>query len=305
MRVLMAAAMMVAAMALPAGARAQQSDERRQCFATDGMSPEQKLRGCTAVIESGGATPQNLVAAFINRGNAYQSNRDYGRAIEDYDQAIRINPIAPLAFNNRGNVYLSKQDYDRALEDYDQAIRIDPKYAVAFNNRGLAKQRKGQNDLAAEDYEQAIRIDPKYALAFVNRAAIHRIKARFDLAIQDCDQAIALSPNLAAAFYGRALAYQERAQWDFDAYLNEGRYEDLAIKDFDEAIRLNADNAPPFAIAAASTRKCGSTSAPLRISTRRSGWIPMPPLRSMAGPTRSGSSENTTAPSPTITRPSH
>ena len=65
MRVLMAVAMMAATMALPAGARAQ-SDERRQCFATDGVSPEQKLRGCTAVIESGGATPQNLVAAFIN-----------------------------------------------------------------------------------------------------------------------------------------------------------------------------------------------------------------------------------------------
>ena len=83
MRVLMAVAMMAATMALPPGASAQQTDERRQCF--DGASPEQKLRGCTAVIESGGATPQNLVAAFINRGNAYLSKQDYDHAIEDYD----------------------------------------------------------------------------------------------------------------------------------------------------------------------------------------------------------------------------
>ena len=38
--------------------------------------------------------------------------------------------------------------------------------------------------------------------------------------------------------FGRALAYQDKAVSDFDAYLNEGRYEDMAIRDYDEAIRL-------------------------------------------------------------------
>jgi tetratricopeptide (TPR) repeat protein len=52
--------------------------------------------------------------------------------------------------------------------------------------------------------------------------------------------------TLAAAFFGRGRAYQDKAQWDFDAYLNEGRYEDLAIRDYDEAIRLNPKNAAAF-----------------------------------------------------------
>ena len=30
----------------------------------------------------------------------------------------------------------SKESYQKAIEDYDQAIEIDPKCAEAYNNRG-------------------------------------------------------------------------------------------------------------------------------------------------------------------------
>jgi tetratricopeptide (TPR) repeat protein len=60
---------------------------------------------------------------------------------------------------------------DRAIEDLDQAIRLNPNYALAFSSRGLAYARKGQPDRAIQDYDQAIRLNPKYADAFSNRGA--------------------------------------------------------------------------------------------------------------------------------------
>lgn len=211
MRVTAAAALTaMTAIVLPAAVCAQQSDDRRRCFATEGVTPQQKLDSCTAVIESG--APQGLVAAF----------------------------------NNRGNVHLSNRNYDRAIDDYNEAIRLDPKYAIAFNNRGLAYQRKGETDRAIEDFGEAIRLNPAYAMAFANRANARRIKGRIDLAIEDSDRAIGLSRSLAAAFLARALAYQEKAQWDFDAYLSDGTYEEHAIEDFNEVIRLDPRNAAAF-----------------------------------------------------------
>jgi len=62
------AVMAVTTLALPAAIRAQQSDDRSRCFAREGVSPEDKLESCTAVIQSGGQTPQGLVAAFNSRG---------------------------------------------------------------------------------------------------------------------------------------------------------------------------------------------------------------------------------------------
>src|ERR1700719_2304849 len=52
--------------------------------------------------------------------------------------------------------------------------------------------------------------------------------------------------GLAAAYLARAEAYEEKAQWDFDAYLAAGKYEDRAIADYGEAIRLDPNNAAAF-----------------------------------------------------------
>jgi tetratricopeptide (TPR) repeat protein len=199
----------VATIVLPTTVFAQQSDEWRRCFAGGEVTPEQKLESCTLLIESDRQTSQTRVAAFISRGS----------------------------------VHLSRRDYDRAIDDYSEAIRLDPKYAIGFNNRGLAYLRKGKLDRAIEDYDEAIRLNPAYALALANRATARRIKGRIDLAIEDSDKAIGLNRRLAAAFFARADAYRDKAQWDFDAYLAEGVYEDRAIADYDEGLRLEPNNA--------------------------------------------------------------
>jgi tetratricopeptide (TPR) repeat protein len=209
MRILVVAALGAAGTMLAGRVCAEQSEARTRCLAREGVSIEQKLEACTAVIETGQETPRGLVAVFNARGNARLGNRDF----------------------------------DRAIEDYSEAIRLDPNFAVAFNNRGVGYQRKNQYDRAIENYDEAIRLNPQYVLAFINRSNAHRSKARFDPAIADAGQAIALNPDLASAYFARAIAYQNKAQWDFEAYLNEGMYEDRAIQDYDEVIRRDPKNA--------------------------------------------------------------
>lgn len=118
---------------------------------------------CTRAIESGQLSDADRAITFNNRGNTYFGKRDYTRAIQDYDQAIRIRPNYPEAFNNRGYVYYHKQDYDRAIENYDQALKLNPKYVKAFNNRGGAYDEKRQYEQAVADYAAAARIDAKVA----------------------------------------------------------------------------------------------------------------------------------------------
>jgi tetratricopeptide (TPR) repeat protein len=123
MRAFAAAALMAATILPPVQASAQQSTERDECFAQNGVSPDLSLSACTAVIESGKESPRVLTDALMRRGNAYFNDKnDYDRAIQDYDAIIRIDPNKALAFNNRGNGYLRKAQYDRALQDFDQAI---------------------------------------------------------------------------------------------------------------------------------------------------------------------------------------
>jgi hypothetical protein len=61
----------------------------KQCKSDD---PERSIAGCSALIQSAHETGINLAMAFYGRGLAYSRKGDYGRAISDCDQALRLNP---------------------------------------------------------------------------------------------------------------------------------------------------------------------------------------------------------------------
>src|SRR5215475_10165435 len=124
---------------------------------------EASIAACTRIIQDGRTSTENRAIAFNNRGRAYAGKGQYDRAIQDFDEAIRLKPNDAIAFYNRGRAYAAgKGQYDRAIQDFDQAIRLKPNDAIAFYNRGFAYARKGQPDRAIQDFDQAIRLNPNY-----------------------------------------------------------------------------------------------------------------------------------------------
>jgi tetratricopeptide (TPR) repeat protein len=47
---------------------------------------------------------------------------------------IRLDPTDPRAFSSRGDVYNSKQEFGRAIADYAEAIRLDPKTDYSYSS---------------------------------------------------------------------------------------------------------------------------------------------------------------------------
>src|SRR6266851_5797070 len=154
--------------ALPA-AGAELSQEWRRCRGDEVRSSEVAIQSCTAIIKSGREKGAKLATAYYSRATARRVEGWYDRAIEDYDQAIRLDPKHAIAYNDRGTAFSHKALPNRAIQDFDQAVRLDPKYAFAFNNRGNAYRAKGELDRAIRDFDEAIRVQPTYALAFNNR----------------------------------------------------------------------------------------------------------------------------------------
>ena len=87
---------------------------------------------------------------------AYQEKKQFDRAIQDFDQAARLDPNDATAFASRGDAYMLVGAFDRAMSDYDQAVRLDPRSATNFYSRGLAYSSKGQWRRAIEDYNEAM-----------------------------------------------------------------------------------------------------------------------------------------------------
>ena len=168
--------------------------------------------------------------AYNGRGLAYSGQGDYGRAIADYNESLRLNNSEPwLVYRNRGNVYLDQEDYGRAIADYNEAIRLNPNYAHAYNSRGLAYSRQGDEGRAIADYNEAIRLNPDLAIPYNNRGWTYYLQGDYQKAIADCNEAIRLNPDL-------AIPYETRG----NAYAGQGDY-GRAIADFNEAIRLDTE----------------------------------------------------------------
>ena len=165
-----------------------------------------KIGGCTAVISSGQRSGKGLAVAYYNRGIAYRHLGEYRRAIEDYDQTLRLDPNFALAYNNRGNAYVDLGEYRRAIEDYDQTLRLDPNFALAYSNRGNAYVYLGDPARGIEDLDQALRLNPELSGAYNNRGNAYANLGEYRRAIEDYDQTLRLDPNFAVAYTNRAYA---------------------------------------------------------------------------------------------------
>lgn len=156
------------------------------------------IDNCTAAIESSNLSDQDRAIIFHNRGLAYHNKKNYDRAIEDYDQVIRLAPNDADSFYRRGLCYFETNDYGRAIRDFDEAIKLNPDNAAIFQSRGQAYESRNDYDQAIRDYDRAISLQSSYGLAFFRRAKIYEAKRQYEHALADYEAAAQADSKLAS-----------------------------------------------------------------------------------------------------------
>jgi tetratricopeptide (TPR) repeat protein len=183
----------------------------------------------TQAIRLDPSDPENYSARAV----AFDYNGQFDESIADATMAIRLGADYPEVYGNRASAYYSKGEYDRAIADYTQALRLDSDNRYAYIGRGLCRSAKGEYDRAIADYNEALRIDPRDAIAYNNRANSWYNKGELQRALDDYNRAIQFGPEDADPYNGRA-----------NVWVDMGLY-DEAIAAYGEAIRLD----PHFAYA--------------------------------------------------------
>ena len=75
------------------------------CFGD--ASDDRTIQGCDAVIATRRGSQKQQAGAFYNRGVAHRNKGQLDLALQDYGQAIRLDPTDPDIFYNRGVVQQS------------------------------------------------------------------------------------------------------------------------------------------------------------------------------------------------------
>ena len=170
------------------------------CNGSGRISIEPRIAGCTRLIESHQSTPTAKAIAYNNRGNAFIIKGDYEHAVQDFNEAIKLNPTFTKPFNNLGVAHLRKGEYDLAIQSLDKAIKLDPGYGGAFANRAEAYVKKNEYDRASHDYDEAIRLKPDLEAVWTGRCWTRAILGQLQAALEDCNKALQSELNKAAAY---------------------------------------------------------------------------------------------------------
>ncbi len=177
--------------------------------------------------------PEALIRAgtHTNLGNAFMMEGGIQDAIEEYEEALQLNPNDPYVPVNLANALLRAGRFEEAIGYYEQALRIDPNDAHAHYNLGVALVKSGQPKQAIGHWEQALRIEPDYAEAHHILGSALFDQGKVPEAIGHWEQALKIKPAFAEAHYNLA-----------NAFLRGGRFEE-AIKHYDQALKIK----PTFA----------------------------------------------------------
>lgn len=223
-----------------------------------------KYADATKVYEKIDKSSSLYLKMLENRAYAYYMQKNYQRAIDDYQELLRYDssrndiktyivnllleneqmeiaketalqilkqqPNQSEVWNSLGNYYFHRMQVDSAVAAYTQAINIKPS-AMYYYNRANIYSQNNNLSFAIEDYNKALSFDSLQADYYLNRAITY-YKAKDHLkALADFNRAIALNPTNKNYYINRATLYVS---------LNEIN---LAIADLSKALEIDPNDA--------------------------------------------------------------
>jgi len=149
----------------------------------------------------------NVAAAYEQRAMNYYFQRQFGKAIQDYNRFIALEPQHAHAYLMRGSAYLNKEK--------GGGIKTEFSHLVSHLKYGRRKEPGKLLDRAIDDLSRAIELGEQGASAFSYRAEAYRIKGMIKEALADATLAAQMEGNqrsVARAYSTRAKIYLDMGE---------------------------------------------------------------------------------------------
>ena len=167
----------------------------------------------------------NYAEAHYELGVLYHAKEDYKAAFRELKQAVNINPDYADARFRLGFLYHGLRGYSQALTEFEEVLRIDPNFPRIHTAIGNVYYERG-----LRAWGRAIRLDWSYLLADTLKEISYKDKDELKEAIDDYISGIESDTTNPALFSKLSQAYYTCAQ---DEYQKA-----IAIDSLDTAAQL-------------------------------------------------------------------
>lgn len=163
---------------------------------------------------------KKYIEGYIALANLQTNIGKLEEAMNNCNEAMKLDPASRGALLVRSRVFVKRQDYQNAINDISRNIVNNPNDEEMFFIRGTYYQQFSQHQNAINDFNKVLTLNPKHADALYNRAKSNEEISNFPAAIKDYEALVAIS--------------------EFDAKAK------ILLKQANERLfELNRENAPP------------------------------------------------------------
>lgn len=132
--------------------------------AVAGKSDKDSEEICDMSLETEFLNARDRAGTYVNRGVIRLRREDYGKAVADFDQAVKIKPDLGEGYVNRGAAFIGQERYAESLEQINRGLELGVEEpAKAYYNRALAYEGLEDARSAYFDYQKALELAPGWA----------------------------------------------------------------------------------------------------------------------------------------------
>jgi hypothetical protein len=122
-----------------------------------------------------------------------------GHSFTDFSHEM---PGAALEKFQQGRECHAKKDYTRAVQAFQEAIKAKPDFAEAYHGLGMSYGAMRRTDLAVENFRQAVRLQPNNPYFHYHLAMAYSMSGDKNQAWEEYRTLSSLDPNLAGKLKG-------------------------------------------------------------------------------------------------------
>lgn len=134
------------------------------------------------------------VVVMTMAGNIYRRRKEYDRAMEQYQNALDLDPKNNFALFGLGDCCRGKLDLDKAVHWWDKILEQEPENQALWTRVGDALVNLDRLDEAVLHYESSLKTGHDiYALLGLARVKVKR--GNFSQALQHCERALSVEED--------------------------------------------------------------------------------------------------------------
>ncbi|MDA3886687.1 MAG: tetratricopeptide repeat protein [Candidatus Delongbacteria bacterium] len=202
---------------------------------------------------------------FSKRGNYHKKNKNFSKAIKDFEKVIELGHLTAKTINDLGEIFVQIEKYEDAIVQFNKSIKLFPNTIESYRYKGfclfllnkykesimafgkVVKHNNTDDQIyhlratsylmiknhkkAIKDYNDAIKLNGKKSQYFSFRAKCYMELKEYEFAVSDYTSALVIDPLNSDFHSNRAKCYVELEKYE------------LAIVDYNNAKKRNRDDA--------------------------------------------------------------